>query len=274
MKISKIYQKAFTLVELLVVIAVIALLLAILLPALNSARERARQVVCLANIRQMGMASHTYATTTGYLPVFSIFLGNWNPAWYACSDPIVGRLDGDAMPGITDVNDWDQSFATPGSCLIKNGDLKDTSAFDRACPTSWEYIRLSYGFNYANLGSSSTPSGFKKDGREYIKLTSVQIASETGMYCDGVVFDWFGQEDLPKTGNWGIYYWHMDAWPDISFGGGGVMGHRNKKLVNISFADGHGTSLPMEQLHGKYQRDFEVYIWKRNKEYPGDEQPD
>ena len=67
-------NKAFTLVELLVVIAIIALLLAMLVPALNAARERARQLACLANVRQLGIATQTYAHNTGYLPVFMVFM--------------------------------------------------------------------------------------------------------------------------------------------------------------------------------------------------------
>jgi prepilin-type N-terminal cleavage/methylation domain-containing protein len=62
-------EAAFTLIELLVVIAVIALLMALLIPVLGSARERARRVACMGNIRQFIVGIHAYASDyREYLP--------------------------------------------------------------------------------------------------------------------------------------------------------------------------------------------------------------
>jgi len=204
-------RKGFTLIELLVVIAIIAILAAMLLPVLAKARQKARQSVCMNNLKQIGLAVHMY-------------LNDYNeyfyPVWWAYTSDTANRralgfLETLITKGYLSGGRliWDPSTST---WLY---DAEGTvSCPDVKAKTDYRHIWgvADYGYNYY-LGTPMDSTG------NFCKLSRVPKPSETALFMENC----YAQR----------HYW-VDSWAntieDMYLGR-----HLDLPLINVVFVDGH-----------------------------------
>jgi prepilin-type N-terminal cleavage/methylation domain-containing protein/prepilin-type processing-associated H-X9-DG protein len=123
----------FTLIELLIVISIIALLAAMLLPALKNAREAAKRISCINNLKQVNLSAMSYSMSfNGYLPLCNnaVPVQDIGSTW---SSTLV--LTGEAG--------WEVMHC-PWWPLPKKGSPQ------------WTDGRYTYGMRYYTMGSSAT----------------------------------------------------------------------------------------------------------------------
>ena len=207
----------FTLIELLVVIAIIALLLGILLPSLGRAREQARKIACLSNMRQMGVAVSAYLLDSDYrLPPSSCHCEDPNDHWLRIlagytGEQLLFRCPSDKGK---DFVDWNKPIK----------DQKDMRYSSFAVNALLDPVHYRYGARM----------------NRYNDVTKIRRP----MYCI-----WISEAPAAESFNLADHI-HPETWEgSIEYARRYIAWDRHNKTSNYLFADGHADGLAFDQTY-------------------------
>ena len=154
--------RGFTLIELLVVIAIIAILIALLLPAVQQAREAARRSQCKNNLKQLGIALHSYESSHSCLPMGRVGF----PKVFSAHAQLLPYIDAANLRRIIDFNTA-PTFCNPCATMMPNDLTARTRVQLFLCPSDVGQVPGSVfaALNYpACVGSGTAASASIKTG--------------------------------------------------------------------------------------------------------------
>ena len=232
-------RRGFTLIELLVVIAIIGVLIALLLPAVQSAREAARRAQCTNNMKQLGIALHSYHDAFGSFPPGGVVGGPYQNllTWRAMILPMMEQTN------LYDAINFDFIFTGTSNVDGAAGYTVWNSVPETfLCPSDGEHTNGFRPRAYGPGSSQENPNGNSPPGLPPIDpatgeyLTMVPITHYAGSfgdnYCGGPLvggaLPWetpVGASPPPGSPRIGhLGFWGTDYGADGSRGGGTLRG--------------------------------------------------
>lgn len=237
-------RQAFTLIELLVVVAIIVVLLAILLPSLRSARDQAKAVTCLANLRGIGQSVMMYEQEYRYLPN-SMSTGSWyNWAYKMIQVGLMPGAVGDVSKGA-----WTTATGTPflGVKSAVGGEMKSPlhcpAVTSQDISPSFGYYTNAYGSPAGVMGETGTLPG--STTYKFMRSNSFESAADTIAAYDGTDFH-NGSNSHLVGAQWGALFVESTKSSMNQF-----FGQRHMNRGNCLFIDGHAEPRRLMELTRK-----------------------
>ena len=235
-------KNGFTLIEILVVIGIIAILAAMLFPALNRARDAAKRMSCLNNIRQVGCGVLQYGLDHDDI-IVPYKIGATESRGLTGEDGVPWSYIIAPYLGIRDTS-WNTDNASKAYWYPSSRRLPGTLLCPAVSRTTYYIGMIYYGMLSYNIGGDLWYNDPYYTSRTVMKFSNVTGSSKKAMICDSVYSEravhFYEGPDLSASEDAGYFA--------VDNRGKRISRKRHARSTNFVYLDGHTANIPEMEL--------------------------